>query len=60
MIFTFEDFVAICGDEDFDAADLLDMMFPEESSFSDSNESKSQTDSETDVANYEINTNGKL
>lgn len=60
MIFTFEDFVAICGDEDFDAADLLDMMFPEESSSGDSNESKSQTDSEIDVTNSKTNINGKL
>lgn len=63
-IFTFEDFIVdfivICGNEDFDTADLLDMMFPEKSSSSDSDESKSQTDSENDVADSGTNVNGKL
>lgn len=59
-IITLEDFLILFKKEDLATDKSFDMMFQKESSFGDSNESKIQTDSETDVTDFETNANGKL
>ena len=59
-IINLDDFLILFKKEDIAMDKSFDIMFQKKYSFGDSNESKSQTSSKTDVTDSETNTNGKL